>query len=115
MLRALIGPKVRDLLNTLSITANITANIDAASLLSFFVFLILYLPPPPEKLQTPFRITFVLITGTMFAMLNAISTGMDMAALGPKYDGPPPPPPPFPPFLLFLNSVLHANSRCWNQ
>lgn len=69
MLRALIGPKFRDLPNTLPVSANV----DTASLISFFVFLIIYLPLPlipPEKLQTPFRITFILITGTMFGMVG---------------------------------------------
>lgn len=69
MLRALIGPKFRDLPNTLPASANV----DTASLISFFVFLVIYLPLPlipPEKLQTPFRITFILITGTMFGMVG---------------------------------------------
>lgn len=69
MLRALIGLKFRDLPNTLPASANV----DTASLISFFVFLVIYLPLPlipPEKLQTPFRITFVLITGTMFGMVG---------------------------------------------
>lgn len=69
MLRALIGPKFRDLPNTLPASSNV----DTASLISFFVFIVIFLPfpmIPPEKLQLPFRITFVMIAATMFGMLG---------------------------------------------
>lgn len=55
-----------------------SANVDAASLISFFVIAAIFLPclyVPPEKLQTPLRITFVMITLTMFGILGwAIGT-----------------------------------------
>jgi NCS1 family nucleobase:cation symporter-1 len=69
MLRALIGPAFVNLHNTLPASSNT----DTASIISFFVFIIIFLPLPlipPEKLQMPFRIVFVLITGTMFGMLG---------------------------------------------
>ncbi|KAK7704124.1 hypothetical protein SLS64_008682 [Diaporthe eres] len=69
ILRAIIGPKFRDLPNTLPVTANV----DTASLISFFVFIVIFLPLPmipPEKLQLPFRIVFVMITATMFGMVG---------------------------------------------
>lgn len=68
ILRALIGPKFVNLPNTLPSTANT----DTASLISFFIFILIFLPLPlipPEKLQLPFRITFIMITATMFGML----------------------------------------------
>lgn len=69
ILRAIIGPKFRDLPNTLPASANV----DTASLISFFVFIVIFLPLPmipPEKLQLPFRIVFVMITATMFGMVG---------------------------------------------
>lgn len=69
ILRAIIGTKFRDLPNTLPASANV----DTASLISFFVFIVIFLPLPmipPEKLQLPFRITFVMIAATMFGMLS---------------------------------------------
>lgn len=69
ILRAIIGPKFRDLPNTLPPSANI----DTASLISFFVFIVIFSPLPmipPEKLQLPFRIVFVMITATMLGMLG---------------------------------------------
>lgn len=68
ILRAVIGLRFRDLPNTLPASANV----DTASLVSFFVFIVIFLPLPmipPEKLQLPFRFTFVLIAATMFGML----------------------------------------------
>jgi NCS1 family nucleobase:cation symporter-1 len=50
-----------------------SANVDTASLISFFVFAAIFLPclyVPPEKLQMPLRITFVMITLTMFGILG---------------------------------------------
>ncbi|KAK6856717.1 hypothetical protein PG995_006904 [Apiospora arundinis] len=50
-----------------------SANVDTASLISFFVFMAIFLPLPmipPEKLQLPFRITFVMIAATLFGMLG---------------------------------------------
>lgn len=55
MLGAIIGPKFAYLHNTLPASANV----DTASLVSFFVFLIIFAPTlliPPEKLQMPFRV-----------------------------------------------------------
>ncbi|KAK5119841.1 hypothetical protein LTR85_007167 [Meristemomyces frigidus] len=69
ILGALIGPKFVHLTNTLPESANV----DTASLISFFVFIVIFLPTlmvPPEKLQTPFRITFVMVTCTMFGILG---------------------------------------------
>lgn len=69
ILRAIIGPKFRDLANTLPESSNT----DTASLISFFVFIVIFLPLPmipPERLQLPFRITFVMIAATMFGMLG---------------------------------------------
>lgn len=69
MLRAIIGPAFVNLHNALPASANT----DTASLISFFVFIFIFLPLPmipPEKLQLPFRITFVMITATMFGMLG---------------------------------------------
>ena len=57
MLGAIIGPKFAFLTNTLPESANV----DTASLISFFVFLIIFCPTlliPPEKLQMPFRVRF---------------------------------------------------------
>ncbi|POS81347.1 hypothetical protein DHEL01_v200277 [Diaporthe helianthi] len=69
ILRAIIGPEFRDLPNTLPVSANV----DTASLISFFVFIVIFLPLPmipPEKLQLPFRVVFVMITATMFGMVG---------------------------------------------
>ncbi|KAL1639889.1 hypothetical protein SLS58_007476 [Diplodia intermedia] len=69
ILRALIGRSFVDLKNTLPASANT----DTASIISFFVFIAIFLPLPlipPEKLQLPFKITFVMITATMFGMLG---------------------------------------------
>ncbi|KAF2087333.1 hypothetical protein K490DRAFT_42127 [Saccharata proteae CBS 121410] len=68
ILRSLIGTPFITLANTLPPSANL----DTASLISFFVFIILFLPTPllpPERLQTPFRITFVMISATMLGLL----------------------------------------------
>lgn len=69
MLRAIVGAPFVNLPNTLPASANT----DTASLISFFVFIVLFLPLPmipPEKLQLPFRITFVMMAATMFGMLG---------------------------------------------
>ncbi|EKG20367.1 Permease cytosine/purines uracil thiamine allantoin [Macrophomina phaseolina MS6] len=69
ILRAIIGRSFVNLKNTLPASANT----DTASIISFFVFIVIFLPLPmipPEKLQLPFRITFVMITATMFGMLG---------------------------------------------
>ncbi|KAF2769732.1 NCS1 nucleoside transporter family protein [Teratosphaeria nubilosa] len=50
-----------------------SAAVDTASLVCFFVFIVIFLPTlmvPPEKLQMPFRVTFVMITCTMFGILG---------------------------------------------
>ena len=55
ILNAVIGRKFRDLENTLPESANV----DTASLISFFVFALIFLPTlmvPPERLQMPFRV-----------------------------------------------------------
>ncbi|KAH8892196.1 hypothetical protein GQ53DRAFT_864033 [Thozetella sp. PMI_491] len=56
ILRAIIGPAFVNLRNTLPPSSNT----DTASIISFFVFI----------LQMPFRITFIMITATMFGMLG---------------------------------------------
>lgn len=81
MLRAVVGAPFVRLPNTLPASANT----DTASLISFFVFIVRFLPLPmlpPEKLQLPFRITFVMITATMFGMLGwAVPTAGGAGAL----------------------------------
>jgi len=55
ILGAVIGPKFVFLKNTLPVSANV----DTPSLISFFVFIVIFLPTlmvPPEKLQMPFRV-----------------------------------------------------------
>ncbi|KAK4964898.1 hypothetical protein LTR28_003568, partial [Elasticomyces elasticus] len=69
ILGAVIGPKFAYMENTLPKSANL----DTASLISFFIFIVIFLPIlvlPPERLQTPFRITFIMITCTMFGILG---------------------------------------------
>ncbi|PPJ51903.1 hypothetical protein CBER1_08794 [Cercospora berteroae] len=74
ILGAIVGRRWVELRNTLPQSANV----DTASLIGFFVFLVIFMPclmVPPERLQMPFRITFVMITCTMFGMLGwAIAT-----------------------------------------
>ncbi|GIZ47129.1 hypothetical protein CKM354_001022900 [Cercospora kikuchii] len=74
ILGAIVGRRWVELRNTLPESANV----DTASLISFFVFLVIFMPclmVPPERLQMPFRVTFVMITCTMFGMLGwAIAT-----------------------------------------
>ncbi|ORY59491.1 permease for cytosine/purines, uracil, thiamine, allantoin-domain-containing protein [Pseudomassariella vexata] len=68
ILRSPTGACFVNLRNTLPASSNT----DTASIISF-VFIIISLPLPmipPEKLQLPFRITFVMITATMFGMLG---------------------------------------------
>jgi NCS1 family nucleobase:cation symporter-1 len=68
ILGSIIGPKFIFMPNTLPESANV----DTSSLISFFVFLIIFAPTllvPPEKLQTPFRVAFAMITCTMLGML----------------------------------------------
>ncbi|EME78382.1 uncharacterized protein MYCFIDRAFT_58476 [Pseudocercospora fijiensis CIRAD86] len=68
MLGGIIGAPWVNLRNTLPASANV----DTASLISFFVFLVIFLPIlmiPPEKLQWPLRVTFVMMLSTMFGML----------------------------------------------
>lgn len=58
ILGALIGPKFVHLKNTLPESAEV----DTASLIGFFVFIVIFLPTlmvPPEKLQMPFRVNRV--------------------------------------------------------
>ncbi|KAF7195805.1 Transporter aclS [Pseudocercospora fuligena] len=69
ILGAIIGPKFVFMENTLPASANV----DTASLIGFFVFLVLFLPflmVPPEKLIIPLRITFVTMTCTLFGILG---------------------------------------------
>ncbi|KPI41863.1 Uracil permease [Cyphellophora attinorum] len=68
ILGAIIGHPFVHMKNTLPESANV----DTASLISFFVFVIVFLPTlmvPPEKLQKPFLVAFGMIAGTMFGML----------------------------------------------
>ncbi|MCJ1303880.1 hypothetical protein MMC08_006691 [Hypocenomyce scalaris] len=68
ILGAIIGPKWVHMANTLPASAHV----DTASLISFFVFFIFFVPTlmvPPERLQMPFRVAFVMITSTMFGIL----------------------------------------------
>lgn len=54
ILGAIIGPKFAYMKNTLPASANV----DTCSLISFFVFLVIFCPfylIPPEKLQTPLK------------------------------------------------------------
>lgn len=56
ILGALVGRGWVELRNTLPESANV----DTASLISFFVFLVIFLPclmVPPERLQMPFRVS----------------------------------------------------------
>jgi nucleobase:cation symporter-1, NCS1 family len=56
ILGAIIGPKFAFMKNTLPESANV----DTASLISFFIFLVIFAPTllvPPEKLQMPFRVS----------------------------------------------------------
>ena len=60
ILGAIIGPSFVHLRNTLPSSANV----DTASLISFFVFIIIFLPSlmvPPEKLQWPLRVSSILL------------------------------------------------------
>ncbi|KAF3023152.1 hypothetical protein E8E14_013987 [Neopestalotiopsis sp. 37M] len=96
MLRAIIGPTFVNLRNTLPSSSNT----DTASLISFFVFIVIFLPLPmipPEKLQMPFRITFVMITATMFGML-----GWAMSAAG------------GPGVLMSTPATLSGSALSWN-
>lgn len=55
MLGGIIGPRWVNLQNTLPASANV----DTASLIAFFVFLVIFLPVlmiPPEELQWPLRV-----------------------------------------------------------
>ncbi|KAL1303023.1 hypothetical protein AAFC00_003336 [Neodothiora populina] len=74
ILNAIIGHSFRDLKNTLPESTNV----DTASLICFFIFAVIFLPTlmiPPENLQMPFRITFIMITCSMFGLLGwAIGT-----------------------------------------
>ncbi|KAK8209476.1 NCS1 family nucleobase:cation symporter-1 [Phyllosticta capitalensis] len=96
ILRALIGPKFVHMKNTLPASANL----DTASCISFFVFIFVFLPLPmipPEKLQLPFRITFIMITVTMFGMLAwSVHT-----AGGPGE-------------LFYTGSTKHGSTLSWN-
>lgn len=68
ILGALIGPKFIGMRNTLPLSAHV----DTSSLISFFIFMAIFVPSlliPPEKLQLPLKISWVMITSTMFAIL----------------------------------------------
>jgi NCS1 family nucleobase:cation symporter-1 len=59
VLGAVIGPKYAFMKNTLPLSANI----DTCSLVSFFIFLVIFCPLlliPPEKLQMPLKVNCVL-------------------------------------------------------
>lgn len=56
VLGAVIGPKYAFMSNTLPASANV----DTCSLVSFFIFLVIFTPflfVPPEKLQMPLRVS----------------------------------------------------------
>ncbi|KAL8768546.1 MAG: hypothetical protein Q9209_005231 [Squamulea sp. 1 TL-2023] len=68
VLNAIIGPKFVFMKNTLPTSANI----ETANLICFLIFILALLPlmmVPPEHLQLPFRIAFIMITSTLFGML----------------------------------------------
>ncbi|KKY14581.1 putative ncs1 nucleoside transporter family protein [Phaeomoniella chlamydospora] len=68
ILGSIIGPKFIFLSNTLPESAHVTT----VSLISFFIFVILFLPIlmiRPEHLQTPLRVSFVMICGTVVGMM----------------------------------------------
>lgn len=68
ILGAVIGPKYAFMKNTLPLSANV----DTCSLVSFFIFLAIFAPMlmiPPEKLQLPLKIAFVMIVCNIFGML----------------------------------------------
>ncbi|EPE35347.1 hypothetical protein GLAREA_11046 [Glarea lozoyensis ATCC 20868] len=68
ILGAVIGPKYAYMENTLPASANV----DTCSLVSFFIFLAVFAPLlmiPPEKLQLPLKIAFVMIVCNIFGML----------------------------------------------
>ncbi|RDW72943.1 hypothetical protein BP6252_06850 [Coleophoma cylindrospora] len=68
VLGAVIGPKYAFMSNTLPASANV----DTCSLVSFFIFLVVFFPclfVPPEKLQMPLRIAFIMIVCNIFGML----------------------------------------------
>ncbi|KAI9731222.1 MAG: hypothetical protein M1834_005415 [Cirrosporium novae-zelandiae] len=68
ILGAIIGPKFAYMNNTLPASANV----DTCSLVSFFIFLAIFCPfylLPPEKLQTPLKVAFVMIVCNIFGLL----------------------------------------------
>jgi len=68
ILGAVIGPKYAFMKNTLPASANV----DTCSLVSFFIFLVIFCPMlliPPEKLQMPLKIAFAMIVCNIFGML----------------------------------------------
>ena len=68
VLNAIIGPKLIFMENTLPASANVTT----PNLICFFVFTVMLAPlllVPPEKLQMPFRVAFVMITTVIVGML----------------------------------------------
>jgi nucleobase:cation symporter-1, NCS1 family len=65
---AIVAPKYAYMANTLPSSANV----DTCSLVSFFIFLVIFCPMlliPPEKLQLPLKIAFVMIVCNIFGML----------------------------------------------
>ena len=70
ILNALIGPKFVNLKNTLPLSANV----DTASLISFFVFVVIFLPclmVPPERLQWPLRVSWASLVETLVTEAKA--------------------------------------------
>lgn len=66
ILGAVIGPKYAYMTNTLPLSANV----DTCSLVSFFIFLAIFCPMlliPPEKLQTPLKVSQELIMNPSFS------------------------------------------------
>jgi len=59
VLGAVIGPKYAYMSNTLPLSANV----DTCSLISFFIFLVIFAPMflvSPERLQTPLKVYYIL-------------------------------------------------------
>lgn len=68
ILGGLIGPKFVNWKNTLPPDANV----DTSSLVCFFIFLVIFCPfylLPPEKLQVPLKIAFIMIVCNIFGLL----------------------------------------------
>ncbi|KAI9780379.1 MAG: hypothetical protein M1835_004509 [Candelina submexicana] len=91
----LIGPKYVHMKNTIPRSANI----ETVDLVSFFLFVLIFvaLLCPPEKLQLPFRIAFLMITAVLLGMLTwALATTRGVGE------------------LIHTNSTAHGKMLSWN-